>query len=808
MNKAIKLCFATIFAALAAPAFPQLPKLDYGSLNKQAAKEYLKPIHPGYEGRNPYWNAYATRFLYAPAFDFKENAKAKEYVYTVKADGKRYTFNAAKPNLSLAPIWNDIPAGNVELTVKGVDASGRSVGQVGSRTFFRDYPFVGPYNIPSLPYKEAAIQALRYIHNIPQIKKWTTQKEPDMSLELNQYPSKTVSGTIRCELLLAKYSPADSASALEIAKNAGEFLLGICWPADSALAGFPPTYYGGHSGSFEGNVVLRNQGKTMSMEACKAALAFLDLYDATGDSRYFNQVKTILATYAKLQGADGSIPIKLDIHTGKGVNDVCARLHPLLYVVKRMHDQYGLDDYEGMRKAAEHWMDNYAFEKFEMVGQFEDTPVEGLKPYENLSHWTGVPYAAYVLESGKATKEQIATVRDVINFGEDQFTIWQLGKGSLGEGDWHVPAVEEQYFYRMPVDDSAASMATAWLDLWKVTGDKLALAKGIALINSITNVQKASGMIATAWDNNGGKESLTNFWISCCLGSVQALLLYAECAGDGYNYDSEIASLMKEASPDKYVYGNLVGCYSDSTAISSLRKAYTDVALRYADASAQEKDKMKDNLRAAKTAADGSIVEIKDGECFYIISAYNDFVSKGEQRAWCVQGDGSLGFRRLAEHDNFKWRFEKVGERDGKPLYSLYNIGSGMYIDKTQDGKSLSVVKCSRSQNTAQTLQRAGNSMNWKISNVADNIAYNPKLSNNTIVIYDDGSSASLWQIERASNQGPLTNIDHMLSPAPQTVNVWAIDGTMVRHNVNTSEAIAGLPKGIYVVNEKKTLVR
>lgn len=808
MDRAIKMCLAALFAALSAPAFPQFPKLDYDKLNKLAAKEYLKPIRPGYEGRNPYWNAYATRFLYAPAFDFKELARAKEYVYTVKAGGAKYTFKAAKPNLSLAPVWNEIPAGNAELTVKGVDAAGRSVGQAGSRTFFRDYPFAGPYNIPSLPYKEAAIRALRYIHNIPQIRKWATQKEPDMSLELNQYPCKTVSGTIRCELMLSKYSPADSLAALETARNAGEFLLGICWPADSALAGFPPTYYGGHSGSFEGNVVLRNQGKTMSMEACKAALAFLDLYDATGDSRYFSQVKAILATYAKLQGPDGSIPIKLDTHTGKGVNDVCARLHPLLYVVRRMHDQYGLDDYEEMRKAAEHWMDNCAFEKFEMVGQFEDTPVEGLKPYQNLSHWTGVPYAAYVLESGKATREQIATARDVINFGEDQFTIWQLGPGSLGEGDWHVPAVEEQYFYRMPIDDSAASMAAAWLDLWKVTGDKLALAKGTALINSITNVQKASGMIATAWHDNGGIESLNNFWISCCLGSVQALLLYAECAGDGYGYDSGIATLMNEASLDKYICGNRVGCYSDSLAINSLRNARRDVALRYAGATAQEKEKMRDNLRNAKAAVEGSIVEIKDGECFYIISAYNDFVSKGERKAWCVQGDGSLGFRRLAEHDNFKWRFEKVGERGGKPLYSLYNIGSGMYADKTRDGKSLSVVRCSRSQTTAQTLQRVGNSMNWKISNVADSIAYNPKLSNNTIVVYDDGTSASLWQIERAPGQNPLTGTGGQPSPAPQTVDAWSIDGTIVRHGASADKAIAGLPKGIYVVNEKKTLVR
>ncbi len=40
-------------------------------LNRQALEEYNIPVRPGYEGKNPYWNEFAEKFLYAPAFDFK-----------------------------------------------------------------------------------------------------------------------------------------------------------------------------------------------------------------------------------------------------------------------------------------------------------------------------------------------------------------------------------------------------------------------------------------------------------------------------------------------------------------------------------------------------------------------------------------------------------------------------------------------------------------------------------------------------------------------------------------------------------------
>ena len=52
-------------------------------LHRAAMRECLNPIRPGYEGRNPFWNAFATKFIYAPAFGFEPVENAVKYRFTV-----------------------------------------------------------------------------------------------------------------------------------------------------------------------------------------------------------------------------------------------------------------------------------------------------------------------------------------------------------------------------------------------------------------------------------------------------------------------------------------------------------------------------------------------------------------------------------------------------------------------------------------------------------------------------------------------------------------------------------------------------
>ena len=430
-------------------------------LNTLAISEYNIPIRPGYEGKNPYWNKFSKKFMYAPAFDFKAVDGATLYKYTitqeVKENAKKWSFTAEAPNLSLAPVWQDIEVGNVTLTVEALDKEGKTIASAGERKFYRDAPFKGPRHEAVRSYKEAALMALLYIHNMKAIQNWKNDTLPDMSYELNTYPCKIIGSTISAEVMLARLCPQVKDEALKIAENAAKFLINQSRPEGDPLAYFPPTYYGNYVTSG----ASRNKGKTMAMEALTAAEGFLDLYDITGKQEYYDRAINITETYARMQAEDGSFPIKMDFATGEPVNKVRAMLHPILEHLSRLEQQYGVTKYTAMREKAESWMKNGAMKTFDMTGQFEDGTVLGLEPYENLTNCTAAPYASYLLNKTNTTPDEIQDAIDLIRFSEDQFTYWESPVMSKGINLYLTPCVAEQYKYMVPIDHSACNMANA-----------------------------------------------------------------------------------------------------------------------------------------------------------------------------------------------------------------------------------------------------------------------------------------------------------------------------------------------------------
>ncbi|MBQ1253417.1 MAG: hypothetical protein IIY05_03640 [Alistipes sp.] len=497
---------------------------DIERLNSQALEEYNIPVRPGYEGRNPYWNEFATKFTYAPAFDFKEVEGAEHYLYTVTPkDGngeESWTMQADKPYLSLTPIWQQIEVGYVTLKVEAMQAD-KAIATAGERTFFRDFPFKAPYHGAIRGYRESALLALLHIHNMRPMQSWETAQTPDMSYQLNTYPCKIIGSTISLEVLLAKLCPELKDDALLIAENAARFLIAESRAEGDPLAFFPPTYYGNYITSG----AARNKGKTMTMEALTAANAFLDLYDLTQKQEYYDRAINITNTYARLQAEDGSLPIKMDFATGEPVNEVKALLHPLLDHLQRLEQQYGVTDYAEMLTKAEQWMQQHTLSSFDMTGQFEDGTVLGLKPYENLTNCTAAPYATYLLGKSDTSKQELSDAIDLIRFSEDQFVFWDTIYKHHGIKIYHTPCVMEQYKYMMPIDHSACNVANAWLSLYEETGDELALMKAKALIDNITILQNANtGMIPTFWRNFFTGED----WINCTLLSIQTLLRMEE----------------------------------------------------------------------------------------------------------------------------------------------------------------------------------------------------------------------------------------------------------------------------------------
>ncbi|MCQ2114786.1 MAG: hypothetical protein MJZ07_01115 [Bacteroidales bacterium] len=501
---------------------------EFASLNKKAAKEYLKPIRPADEGRNPCWNAYCKKFIYAPAFEIAAVDGAAKYRFEVKQqEGEgQWAFTAAKPTADLSPIWASIPPSKVDLVVLALDSKGQQIDTVYKRSFLRDFPFEGPYNNNVRPYREAAMMAALYIHNSEATKALLTSTTPDtLGYSHYTYANKIVGGLISIEAKIAKYVPSKRDDAITIARNAAQFLIDQSRPEGDPLEFFPPTYYGRGVASKK----PWNIGKTMTMDACYAGNGFLDLYDVTGDELYLDRALKIANTFKKIQREDGSFPIKVDFVTGEPVNEVGAMLHPVLNYIRRLQDDYKAEGLDEMKAKAEKWMKEVALETFDLTGQFEDVNVADVHPYENLTNCTAAPYASYILKSNP-TAAEIEDARDLIRMSEDQFVHWNDLPNEDGIRIICPPCVYEQHRYQMPVDNSACNVANAYLDLYEVTGDKLAFAKAKALIDNITVAQDPTdGKIPTTWKIYSPKKNKTrSFWYNCSSVSITTLLRMAD----------------------------------------------------------------------------------------------------------------------------------------------------------------------------------------------------------------------------------------------------------------------------------------
>lgn len=501
-------------------------------LNAEAAKEYLTPIRPASEGRNPCWNEFCKKFIYAPAFDVKAVEGADNYKFIIKEhDGVgEWSFTSTDPCADLSPIWASVPPSKVDLTVLAIDGKENVLDTAYKRSFLRDFPFEGPYNSNVRPYREAAVMAALYIHKTQGAQKFKETFVPDLDLYSHfTYANKVIGGLISVEAKIAEYVPSLKEEALLIARNAAKFLIDQSRPEGDRLEYFPPTYYGDRVASKND----WNVGRTMTMDACYSGNAFLDLFKVTGDSLYYDRALKIADTFMKIQNEDGSFPIKVYFETGEPVNEVKAMLHPILNYTRRLENEYGVTKYADMSARAAKWMKEVALETFDLTGQFEDVTVEGLKPYQNLTNCTASPYASYILR-GHPSAEEIEDARDLIRLSEDQFVHWNALPNKDGVRPIATPCVYEQHRYQVPVDNSSCNVANAYLDLYEATSDELAFAKAKALVDNLTVVQDiTNGKIPTTFDlRSPERNKRRTYWINCTNASITILLRMAGLTGE------------------------------------------------------------------------------------------------------------------------------------------------------------------------------------------------------------------------------------------------------------------------------------
>ena len=502
---------------------------EYSSLTAQAEAEYVIPLRPGGVDGSPFWNIHATRFTYAPAFGFNEIQGASAYRFIIRQDGRPdLIFNASSPQASLSQVWNEIVPGKVVLTVEALAPSGEAIALVGTKEFVRAYPFVAKKELPARNYRESALKACMYVHNMPAVQHWKNSTSPDMSYPYNAYVCKIIGATVRTECLLAREFPEMREEALQIALNAGEYLVMMAEQEKTVLEGWPPTYGvapDDHS-SHPAKVARLNAGKMMVLEASVPGEAYLDLYDATGCEVWKERARVVAATFAEIQAGDGSWPTRIDRYTGRQIGQTKAYPGHILRFLRRCVEQYQMSDVQLTIDKAERYISEVAMKTFDLTGQFEDSLYDVLEPYSNLTNFTASPYADYLLTKSEPTDEDVRNAKDLIRLSEDQFVHWDYPVDSLGFKDRVTPCVNEQYMFEVPIDASTADVCDGYLALYEYTKDPLALAKATALLNALTRAQNpVTGQMPTSLQYTGGRDLVPeDFWLNCSWWSAKALL--------------------------------------------------------------------------------------------------------------------------------------------------------------------------------------------------------------------------------------------------------------------------------------------
>ena len=534
-------------------------------IRKLAAEEYNTPVHPGFitggtfwNGANasgkhdgaksrPFWNAHATQFMYPPSFEFAAVPACRRFLFTATdCNQQTHTFEADTPMAPLTPIWGEIPEGDVELTVKALEDDGTPIGLVGARIFYRSAPYAGPDAYPpkAKSYRECAIHALRYVYDMPIVRYWHEHGVPHPEYHLNRYPSKMIPALINAMIAYASIAPENAENAIQLAKNAADYLLSITIGGDSPLKGLPPTYHVAfNQGKYDFCDYGEDHVKNMVMMCYPAQVGsvYLALEKVCGDVKYYEAARRIADYYRDTVQENGTWNLMVDIITGEGrsANDLMPE--SVIPFMKAMYDRTGEEIWLDLMKNAHAYRYSCRMDSYEWEGQFEDSPVSS--HYTNLSHYPADAMLYYIVENQKDDPAAIAEAEVLARFIEDQFVIWHkfaprnrknldpwFNQYNNNKAEWHCPAGMEQYNWYVPIDSSTAHIMIAFLRLYKATGNPVHLAKACTLADSITRIQNPrTGMIPTQWYRKSAIEDGGDFWMNCC---IEVAVLMMEIANE------------------------------------------------------------------------------------------------------------------------------------------------------------------------------------------------------------------------------------------------------------------------------------
>jgi maltose/maltodextrin transport system substrate-binding protein len=493
------------------------------SLGEIAKEESCIPIRPGKPGEQPFWNTYARRFIYAPAFDYPLVNGAAQYRYKIysESDSSIYSFEDKEPFVPLSPVWAKIPVGYFDLKVIGISSRGDSVGLAGEGRYYHAAYFNGPYGKAVIPYDSSGILALSHVMNKSYVNYWLDHKSPDPDYSLYRYPAKMYSAAIAGAVAYAMVDSGTKEKEINLARIVANDLMKISFQKGYAWEYFPPTYYGPWIAKLNQAPWIQKDNVNTTY-GTNAGDAYLDLYDITGDKEYFQAAKGIADTYLKRQLKNGTWDLYVDPKTGDPTfskNNI-AIPSVIINYLDRLKEDYHVEGLDTAIRKALNWIMANPVKTFNWQGQFEDVGTH--KPYEDLTKREACELAIYLFKHNKNGSKNIELAEELLRFSEDQFVVWE--KPQLINSDnpfyasenWVTPCVMEQSVYWVPISFSSYILMKTYMSAYNATKRKIYLAKASSIANALTIEQKIhQGNYSIFLTKYPKLEDIGGQWLNC-----------------------------------------------------------------------------------------------------------------------------------------------------------------------------------------------------------------------------------------------------------------------------------------------------
>lgn len=483
------------------------------------------------------WNAYSTRFVNPPKYDWDPVPNVVKYRIGVASiyQKKAAWYETTGSEFDFSPIWATLPMGRVDLRVCALDKDGKHLTNGQHRKLFFKVPGWNGDEQRPMDWEKVIEQNIRYLllprqdykrpfekEDDPRFLYSATESQTGQRVEIT-YPSRDAVILYSLYLFAAYYPDHElTAEAKRQGEIYGRWLLENHMPEDYVYSKFPFTTL--LNGITDENYGGSIEGKEITIDmAADIGSGMVRMYKETKDEKYLNYAKELADVFVKNQKADGSWPARVNPKTGTsdspddyGVSAV--RIGKFIAEIERITTK---QQYTNARKKAMKWILENPVKTNRWQSFFEDVGYQ--QPYRNLSPMDAMYFIRFLLHFKDQIPDAVKIAEKVNVFVEDQFVIWNNEYSNI-EIHSPTPMVMEQYGCYTPMDAHTGNWVLSLAALHNATGNEDYLKKAVAAMNAISKTMYNNGELSTTWtwaiDQRFGTPLWGNNW--ACAGALTA----------------------------------------------------------------------------------------------------------------------------------------------------------------------------------------------------------------------------------------------------------------------------------------------